>query len=245
MGAFLSGVDRSCALIAISHSQRRLGAGLPWSATIYHGLAYKGPEKQEPATGPALWLARFNPDKGPDLAMQACTKAGIEVVLAGKATEDVEKRYLEEVIRPMSADHPCAKLVVNPDRKLCQELMMQARCLLLPVCWEEPFGMVLLEAMTTGTPVVALSRGAIPEVVVHGQTGYVCDTPDQLPDALQQVSTLDPAVSINHVRENFSAEAMARRYEAVYHRWAATGSSARARHTLSPVSTFASSQRVA
>jgi glycosyltransferase involved in cell wall biosynthesis len=88
----------------------------------------------------------------------------------------------------------------------------------MPIQWNEPFGMVMVEAMACGTPVVALRRGSVPEVVRPGITGFICDDPAELPYALRQVDELDPVDSVAHVRAMFGADLMARRYEAVYAR---------------------------
>jgi glycosyltransferase involved in cell wall biosynthesis len=189
----------------------------------------------EMARGPVLWLARFTPDKGPDLAIRACQEAGLPLVLAGKCNEPFEQRYLDEKIAPML--HPGVRLVTNPDRRQCEELMLSARCLLMPIRWDEPFGMVMLEAMASGTPVVALNRGAVPELVRHGETGLICEDPAGLPKALREADTLDPAACAEHVRTAFSADLMARRYERVYRHWAATGPLRQSRRT--PAATVA------
>lgn len=217
LGEYLRGIDRAVALVAISYAQRRVGAGLPWAATVHNGLAVDVRPKAAPTDGPVLWLARFAADKGPDLAIQACRSAGLPLVLAGKATEPSEQRYLDEVIRPMLG--PDIGLLVNPDRQRCRELLAAARCLLMPIRWEEPFGMVMLEAMASGTPVVALNRGAVPEVVRHGETGLVCGDPADLPEAIDRAGSMDPQACARHVRASFSPDLMAYRYERIYHRW--------------------------
>ncbi|MFK3983191.1 glycosyltransferase family 4 protein [Micromonospora sp. NPDC050397] len=221
LGDILDDVDRSVGLVAISHAQRRLRPYLPWAATVHNGMALDDvPYKTEAGAGPVLWLARFSPDKGPDLAVRACRAAGLPLVLAGKCDEPEEQRYLAEVIEPMQG--PDVTVLRNPDRETCFELLLSARCLIMPIRWEEPFGMVIVEAMATGTPVVALDRGAVPELVRPGVTGLVCADPDDLPEALQRVAALDPAASVAHVRNSFSAELMAEGYERVYRHWAAT-----------------------
>ncbi|MFV2018599.1 glycosyltransferase family 4 protein [Micromonospora sp. LOL_023] len=217
LGEYLRGIDRAVALVAISYSQRRVGAGLPWAATVHNGLATDVESKFVPSDGPVLWLGRFASDKGPDLAIEACRASGVELVLAGKATEPSERRYLDETVRPMLG--PDVELLVNPGRARCWELLLAARCLLMPIRWEEPFGMVMLEAMACGTPVVALKRGAVPEVVRHGVTGMICEDPAELPAAIEQVRQLDPYVCAEHVRTSFSPDLMASRYERIYHRW--------------------------
>jgi glycosyltransferase involved in cell wall biosynthesis len=164
--------------------------------------------------GPVMWVARFSPDKGPDLAIAAARAANLPLTLAGKCNELGEQRYLNEVIRPMIDDD--TELLVNPGRHTVVRLLRQARCLLLPIRWREPFGMVMIEAMALGIPVVALRRGAVPEIVHDGVTGFICDSTDQLPAALHKVTDIDGQRCIEHVRTHFSAGIMAARYEAVY-----------------------------
>jgi glycosyltransferase involved in cell wall biosynthesis len=211
---YLSRVDDSVSLVAISHSQRRIAPNLNWTATIHHGIEPSTDAKTAPCDGPVLWLGRFDPDKGPDLAIEAARKAGLPLVLAGKANQRDEWRYLDEVITPMLG--PDVELVLNADRVRTDALLLSARALLMPIRWEEPFGMVMIEAMSKGTPVVALRRGSVPEVVLHGRTGYICLDETELPDALHDVLSLDPTDCVAHVHASFSVELMAHRYERVY-----------------------------
>jgi glycosyltransferase involved in cell wall biosynthesis len=111
---------------------------------------------------------------------------------------------------------PEDKVVGVADAVLKRELLADARCLLFPVQWEEPFGMVMIESMVCGTPVVALRQGAVPEVVVDGVTGLLCDRPEELPEALEMVTAIDPAACRRHVEANFSAERMAAGYVRTY-----------------------------
>lgn len=214
----------SVALVAISAAQRRLRPDLPWAAVVHNALSTEAlsgalpPERldahQNDDRRHVLWLARFNPDKGPDLAIEACRAAGLPLVLAGKCTEPGERRYLSETIAPMLG--PDTELVLNANRKRVDTLLRNARCLIMPIRWEEPFGMVMVEAMAMGVPVVAMNRGAVPEVVKHGETGLICDELAELPDALHQVNQIDPYRCVTHVRQTFSADQMAMRYEEVY-----------------------------
>lgn len=221
IGDYLLSLGRSVAMVAISEAQQLSRPELPWTAVVYNGLGRHQipgyvPDGRPPARRPVLWLARFSPDKGPDLAIQACRAAGVPLVLAGKCTEPSERRYLSEVIAPMLG--PDTELVLNANRQRCQALIRAARCLIMPIRWQEPFGMVMVEAMAAGTPVVALNRGAVPEVVDPGVTGLICDEVDELPDALHEVTTIDPHACVRHVKRSFSAELMASRYEQVYHK---------------------------
>lgn len=211
---YLTKIDRTVSLIAISHAQRRVAPNLAWYSTIHHGIEAEGPVKPEPSTGPVLWLGRFTAEKGPDLAIEACRKANLPLVLAGKANQKDEWRYLDETIRPLLG--PDVELVLNADRERTEQLLLDARALLLPIRWDEPFGMVFIEAMAKGTPVVALRRGAVPEIVLHGRTGLICNEESDLPEALHEVVAMDPADCADHVRTMFSVPLMARRYERVY-----------------------------
>ncbi|MFB9235374.1 glycosyltransferase family 4 protein [Plantactinospora siamensis] len=210
----LAEVDPSVALVAISDAQRRLCPGLPWAAVVHNGLVRDLPAKSRPGAGPVLWLGRYVPDKGPDLAVHACRAAGLPLVLAGKCNEPVEQDYLRDVIEPLAG--PDVTVLRNTDRATTQRLLLEARSLIMPIRWEEPFGMVMLEAMATGTPVVALNRGAVPELVNHGETGLICDDPVDLAPALRETGAIDPAACVAHVRRCFSAERMADGYERVY-----------------------------
>jgi glycosyltransferase involved in cell wall biosynthesis len=216
VGEYLSRVDKSVSLIAISHAQRRVAPSLHWTSTIHHGIEVPGPIKTGPSDGPVLWLGRFDPEKGPDLAIEACRKANLPLVLAGKCNQQDEWRYLDEVIKPMLGSD--TELVLNADRARTEVLLYEARALLMSIRWAEPFGMVMIEAMAKGTPVVALRRGSVPEVVLHGRTGLVCADETELPEALHEVGRLDPAECAAHVRTSFSVPLMANRYEQVYRR---------------------------
>jgi glycosyltransferase involved in cell wall biosynthesis len=214
--AYLGRLDPRVGLVAISHAQRRIAAHLPWSAVVHHGIAPADPPRSEPVDGPVLWLARFCPDKAPDVAIRACREAGLPLVLAGKCQEPIEHRHLDEVVRPMLG--PDVELVVNGARDVTSRLVAAARCLIMPIRWDEPFGMVMIEAMAQGVPIVAFNRGAVPEVIRHGVTGFICEGPEELPAALATVGLLDPADCVAHVKEWFSPDLMASRYEDVYRR---------------------------
>ena len=226
-GTVLGNTDRGVGLVAISHAQRRANPGLPWAGTVHNAMPLRDvPRKRAPG------LARFSPDKGPDVAIAACRAAGLPLTLAGKSNEPAERRYLEQVVRPLLGDD--VTLVVNADRSTALRLLLDARCLIMPIQWAEPFGMVMVEAMATGTPVVALRRGAVPELVRSGVTGFVCDDADELPAALSAAAGLDPADCVAHVAENFSVERMAADYEAVYRGFLAARAPALASRTVAP-----------
>jgi glycosyltransferase involved in cell wall biosynthesis len=214
-GDYLAALGDSIGLVAISRTQRLSRTELNWVATVHNALAEGAVEDCSiTPDGPVLWLARFTPDKGPDQAVRACRTAGVPLVLAGKCNETEEQQYLDEEIRPLL--HDSVKLITNPDRPETHRLLREARCLIMPIRWEEPFGMVMIEAMAVGTPVVGVGLGAVPELVQHGVTGWIADDPEELPELLRRVHELDAAACAAHVRANFSAGMMAQRYEQVY-----------------------------
>ncbi|MEU7976070.1 glycosyltransferase family 4 protein [Micromonospora sp. NPDC049089] len=218
-GDVLSDIDAGVSLVAISHAQRRLNPNLPWAGTVHNALDISGfPRKHTPGAGPVLWLARFSPDKGPDTAIKACRAAGLPLLLAGKCNEPAERRYYEQVVEPMVDED--VTVVLNADRATTLRMLVDARCLIMPIQWDEPFGMVMLEAMATGTPVVALNRGAVPELVRPGLTGLVVERSEELPAALLAAERLDPEDCVTHVARNFSVERMASGYAEVYRRFA-------------------------
>jgi glycosyltransferase involved in cell wall biosynthesis len=215
LGDFLESVGGAIEPVAISQAQRR-SRSLPWAATVHNGIDTSDLPTGTTHDGAVLWLGRFCPDKGPDLAIEACRAAGLPLVLAGKCNEAAEAQYLQDVIRPMLGGD--VTLMTNADRATTQRMLERCRCLLMPIRWNEPFGMVMVEAMACGAPVVALRRGSVPEVIRSGITGFVCDDPGELPNALRRVHALDPAECVAHVRSAFGADLMARRYESVYRR---------------------------
>jgi glycosyltransferase involved in cell wall biosynthesis len=213
LGDYFEAIGTGVALVAISEDQRQVRPDLPWVATVHNGIQVPDQGALD-RRGPAMWVARFSPAKGPDLAITAARAANLPLILAGKCNEPDEERYLDEVIRPMIDDD--TELLVNPDRVTVVRLLRHARCLLLPIRWREPFGMVMIEAMALGIPVVALRRGAVPEIVHDGVTGFICGSTGELPAAMHKVPDIDGQRCIDHVRTHFSAGVMAARYEAVY-----------------------------
>src|SRR5207248_1022300 len=129
-----------------------------------------------------LFIGRFTEEKGAHLAVDAARAAGKRIVLAGKLNEPAEHEYFDEAVRPRLG--PDVDYVGEVDAPGKRELYAKAACLLFPVQWPEPFGMVMVEAMACGTPVVALEDGSVPEVVVDGTTGVICATTDDLPAAI-------------------------------------------------------------
>ncbi|MGV8979518.1 MAG: glycosyltransferase family 4 protein [Cellulomonas sp.] len=201
-------------LVAISDTQRRANAELDWLGTVHNAVDVSSFPFRADNDGYVLWLGRFSNEKGPQLAIDAARAAGSPIVLAGKLNEPDEREFFAREITPRL--WAGAEYVGEADARTKRELLSGARALVFPIQWEEPFGMVMVEAMACGTPVVALRRGSVPEVVLDGVTGLVVDTYDELVEAIDAVSGIDPAACRSRAEEYFDLQVMARGYERMY-----------------------------
>jgi glycosyltransferase involved in cell wall biosynthesis len=201
-------------LIAISDRQRELAPNLNWVGRVHNALRIDDWPFQQEKQDYALFLGRYAPYKGAHLAVEAAHQAKVPLVLAGKCDEPAEKGYFQAQVAPLLADTDT--VFGEADATSKRRLLANARCLLFPVQWEEPFGMVMIEAMACGTPVVALRGGAVPEVVEDGVTGIICDHPDELPEAIEASRHLDPEACRRHVAANFTVSHFGGGYEQIY-----------------------------
>ncbi|MBF6327576.1 glycosyltransferase family 4 protein [Nocardia transvalensis] len=213
---YYSELGEDVALVAISDRQRELAPDLNWAGRVHNCLRVEDWPFHPVKKDYALFLGRFNECKAPHLALEAAHAAGIPLVLAGKCSEPPEKAYFDRAVRPLLTEHD--QLFGMADAIAKRKLLSEAKCLLFPVQWEEPFGMVMIEAMVCGTPVVALRGGAVSEVIVDGVTGRICDDPSELAVAIKEVQEYDPQACRDHVVRNFGAETLGRGYETVYRR---------------------------
>jgi glycosyltransferase involved in cell wall biosynthesis len=201
-------------LVAISDSQRQLAPHLTWAGRVHNGVDVATFPLGDGGGGYLLFIGRFSPDKGAHLAIEAARAVGLPLVLAGKLNEAPERAYFDAAVRPRLG--PGVTYVGEVDAAAKRELYAGAAALLFPVCWEEPFGMVMVEAMACGTPVLALRRGSVPEVVDHGHTGLVVDSPDQLPHAICRIDEIDRTACRRHAERWFDVSVMATGYERVF-----------------------------
>jgi glycosyltransferase involved in cell wall biosynthesis len=170
-----------------------------------------------------LFLSRLAPEKGPQHAVAVAKRTGRRLILAGKV-DRYDQRFFDEVVRDLIDDDQIV-YVGEADARRKRELYLDAACLLVPITWEEPFGLVMPEAMACGTPVIAFRRGSAPEVVAHGRSGFVVDTVEEMAEAVRQLASIDPYVCREHVRQRFAPRVMAAKYVGLYERLAreATG----------------------
>ncbi|GGK43584.1 glycosyl transferase [Pilimelia terevasa] len=201
-------------LVAISDRQRQLAPDLPWLRTVHNAVRLADWPYRAEAGSYALFLGRFNRDKAPHLAVEAAHAAGVPLILAGRCSDPAEKAYFAAEVRPRLG--PGDTMFGIADAAAKRTLLAGARCLVMPVQWEEPFGMVMVEAMACGTPVVALRHGAVPEVVAHGVTGFVVDHPHELAAALRRIGDIDRGACRDRVRRLFDVSRLAVGYEAAY-----------------------------
>jgi glycosyltransferase involved in cell wall biosynthesis len=201
-------------LVAISQAQRRAAPDLPWAGTVHNAVDVTTFPYREVKDDMLLFLGRLHPDKAAHLAIDAARAVRLPIVVAGKCSEPVEIEYFRTQIEPRLG--PDVTIFGSADATAKRDLLTRAAALMFPIVWDEPFGMVMIEAMACGTPVVALRRGSVSEVVVDGVTGVICDRPEQLPDAILTARRLDPADCREHVLTRFDVATMAEKYEAVY-----------------------------
>jgi glycosyltransferase involved in cell wall biosynthesis len=215
-GDVLRALAPHLSVVAISRHQRGLSPDLPWVGTVHNGVDVSRYTFSVDKGDYVLFLGRASREKAPHVAIDAARAAGRRIVLAAKCVEEVERRYYDEQIAPRLG--PDVEWMGEVGAATKRSLLAGAAALVFPIAWDEPFGLVMIEAMASGTPVVALRRGAVEEVVEHGVTGWVCDAEDELAARLRDVGDLDPEVCRRHVVDRFSAETMVTRYERVYER---------------------------
>jgi len=207
---------RDVPLISISDAQREplRHLGLNWLGTVYHGLP-RDAYRFSPRGGPYLaFLGRLSPEKRPDLAIEVAKQVGVPLKIAAKVDE-ADREYFEREIEPLIR-HPLIELVgeIGDDDK--SEFLGGALALVFPIDWPEPFGLVMIEAMACGTPVIARPMGSVPEILESGRTGIVGDTAEELTAAVKHIDAIDRAVCRREFERRFTVERMVDDYEAIY-----------------------------
>jgi glycosyltransferase involved in cell wall biosynthesis len=206
---------RELPLASVSNDQQQYLHNVNWLGTIYHGLSRDLLPFQPSAGGYLAFLGRIAPEKRPDRAIAIAARVGMPLKIAAKV-DRVDQAYWEEKIRPMVEAHPDVEFIGEIGENEKAGFLGGAAALLFPIDWPEPFGLVMIEAMACGTPVIAFRRGSVPEIVEEGISGFVVDTIEQAVRAVGRIPSLDRAKVRARFERRFTAEQMARGYLDIY-----------------------------
>jgi glycosyltransferase involved in cell wall biosynthesis len=204
---------RDVPVVSISDSQRTPLPQANWQATVYHGLPNTYQCREQPGDYLAF-LGRISPEKRVDRAVEIARRVGMKLRVAAKV-DAVDRDYFREQIEPLFRD-PLVEFVGEISERDKNEFLGNARALVFPIDWPEPFGLVMIEAMACGTPVIAFRGGSVPEVIDDGVTGFVVESVEEAARAVERVDGLDRRGVRRVFDERFAAARMAVGYEAVY-----------------------------
>jgi glycosyltransferase involved in cell wall biosynthesis len=201
---------------SISEAQREPRLGLNYIHTVYNGIDPEVYPFQETPTQPPYlaFVGRLSPEKGPEGAIKIARATGLPLKMAGKV-DVVDQEYYNETLKPLIDGEQIQYLgEVSHEEKV--QLLRNATVTLFPITWREPFGLVMIESMATGTPVVGMALGAVPEVIAHGKTGFVCHTLEEMSEAVPEAMKLDRPTCRDYVLSRFSVATMVNEYEQAY-----------------------------
>ena len=208
-------------LVSISDAQRRPLPRQNWAGTVQHGLPADLLTPQDVAPSYLAFLGRICPEKCPDRAIRIARRCGLPLKMAAKI-DRVDQDYFDTVIRPMVAEGG-VELVGEIGDADKAAFLSGAHALLLPIDWPEPFGLVMIEAMACGTPVIACNRGSVPEIIEDGLTGFIVEDEMASIGAVERLDRIDRRAVRRRFEERFTARRMAEDYLAVYRRLALDG----------------------
>ena len=226
-------------MVAISeHARNEVPFALNFVGVVYHGLSMEEFRPIQKQHGDFfVWVGRCVPVKGTHLAIQAAQDAGVPIVLAGTVDRGNPEsvHYFQDTIKPL-VDNKNVRYIgpVNTKEKI--RLLSRARGFLNPIEWEEPFGMVMIEAMALGCPVISFPRGAAPEIIVSGKTGFLVHDVAEMTRCIPRIDEIDRDVVRQYVVEHFSARVMAENYLEVYRRVVAASKEATKEATKAAIS---------
>lgn len=197
--------------VSISNAQRKPAPDLNYVATIYNGLDISLFPYSEKTKDYFLFVGRLQPEKGVAEAVEAARKAKVKLLIIGLPTTGA---YWDERIKPHLGKN-ITSLGFVPYRKLCK-YYQKAKATLVPIQWEEPFGLVMIESMACGTPVIAFDRGSVREVVKDGETGFIVKNIDEMSKAIKKINQIDRKECRKWVEENFTVKKMVEKYEKIF-----------------------------
>jgi glycosyltransferase involved in cell wall biosynthesis len=201
-------------LISISDSQRRPLPDLGWVATVLHGMPANLLTPQPVAQEYFAFLGRISPEKGIESAIRIATRCGVKLKVAAKV-DNADREYYETSVKPLLTNDNVEFIgEINDQQK--PAFLSGAKALLFPIDWPEPFGLVMIEAMACGCPVIARRRGSVPEVMDDGVTGFIFETEDEAVAALGKLDTIDRAGVRRQFEKRWTARRMAQDYLGIY-----------------------------
>ncbi len=205
---------RSASIVAISRSHARSAGPVPIRAVIHHGLDLAGYQPGSGTGGYLLFIGRMSPDKGVDTAVRVAKRAGMPLIISSKMRTTEERAYYAEFVAPLlgPSDPPPQELPLAARI----ELLQGAAALVNPIRWPEPFGLVMIEALAAATPVITRPQGAAPEIVSQGKTGFLCESEEEMVAAVERLDRVDRHECRAMAERHFSADRMARDYEALF-----------------------------
>jgi glycosyltransferase involved in cell wall biosynthesis len=201
-------------LVSISNAQRRPLPWANWHATVHHGLPRHLYTYHSQPQGYLAFLGRISPEKRPDHAIEVAKRTGLPLRIAAKV-DPADLQYYRSEIEPL-LDHPLIEFIGEISDAEKNDFVGNALALVCPYDWPEPFGLVLIEALACGTPVLAYRRGSIPEVIENGVTGFVCEDLSEMAAAVERLGEIDRQRCRASFEERFTADRMARDYVALY-----------------------------
>jgi glycosyltransferase involved in cell wall biosynthesis len=202
-------------LVAISAAQQADNPGIQYAGVVPNGIDLDAYPRRDHKDDYLLFLGRSNPEKGPEVAVEVARRAGMHLKMVVKRNERFEQEYWDQVVAPRLSGGEEIFEHIPHEAKV--DLLGRARATLFSIQWPEPFGLVMIESMACGTPVIATSRGAAPEVIVDGVTGFLCDSIEGMVAAVDRVGGISPAACQDHVARRFGAGAMLDGYEHLFH----------------------------
>ena len=203
-------------VVSISNAQREPLPWINWQGTVYHGMPENSCRPRLEAGKYLAFLGRISPEKGVDHAIEIAKKSGIPLKIAAKV-DNADKDYFENHVKHLLSDN-LIEFVGEIGDEAKNDFLGNALALIFPINWSEPFGIVMIESLACGLPVVAYPRGSVPEIIDDGVTGFLVNGVDEAVSALQRISTIDRAVCREQFEQRFSVSRMAQDYLKIYQR---------------------------
>ncbi|MEZ6097735.1 MAG: glycosyltransferase family 4 protein [Pirellulaceae bacterium] len=203
-------------VVSISQAQQQFAPALNWMGTVYHGLPLDAYDFHDKPSDYIAFLGRISPDKGVEEAIEIADGAGIRLRIAAKLDQD-QQAYFETNVQP-HVDAGRVEFIGEVNEEDKKGFLGNAIALVFPINWPEPFGLVMIESLACGTPVVAFRRGSVPEVLEDGTTGFICEDVESAIDRMGNIDELDRRTCGQQFEERFSVTRMAKDYLKIYNR---------------------------